>query len=287
MGYWALNDADYTGLRKDLLKEKGSTLQQEFIAAAKSNSTFIAQIDQRIGLEKTGEPFKLLAEPLSEGEYKALPLTMEQQLFAQWAGIMPAQASEETFWGYVTLEHIRQGRIESGYLAANGGDNGEERIDKALSDADVKSTDGVIRTILRRLGGLPERGRRSLYVDCPFARAWWRGYVAQQVCEETGAAHGKVAKVLGFTPTYWEKLIVLIVSRNAVLGDSKVRSALIWALSEWVEDDSKQTLFQSKTIQRISRQIGIRCAWQELGAFEARDLKQMIEQDFLPDLRAG
>ena len=35
-----------------------------------------------------------------------------------------------------------------------------------------KTSTACVRTVLRRLGGLPEvRGNRSVYVDCPFARA--------------------------------------------------------------------------------------------------------------------
>ncbi len=286
MRYPALDDAGYTALRKALLKEKGGDQQKALLTAARDSRDFIGWLEQRIGPEGTGEPFDIGDEQLSEGEYKELPAMVEQQLFERWAGLTPALASEETFWGYVTLTYIRQGLIEAHFLAGNSANlAGLERIDRALKDDHAKGMDDVTRTILRRLGGLPEvRGKRSVYVDCPFARAWWRGYVAREVCAETGADFHRVWQTLTTTQTYWEKLIDLIVSRNAVLGDSKVRSALIWAVSERLDEPG---LLVADTIRTISRQIGIRAAWQELAVFETSDLKQLMAREFLPKTPAS
>ena len=297
-------DSDYTKLRKELLREKGGGLQREFLEVTRYSGSFVAWIEERIrveegesslshgggdGFAEEGRKFALLPHRLSEQEYKEAPEFVERMLYDGWRGLAPARASEETFWGYVTLEHIRKGIIDAFYLAANGGNlpGGLERIDKALAEGQEegeqeKKIDLAVRTILRRLGGLPEaRGTKSVYVNCPFARAWWRRYVAEQVCKETGADAERVARTLAQSQEYWERLIVLIVSRNSVLGDVKVRTALIWALSELVEDESKKRLFVAKILGEISRQIGIRSAWQELGVFEVDELKRIMEGEFL------
>ena len=288
MTYLAFRDDDYTSLRRGLLQAKGKKLQVEFLEAARDSKSFIAHIERCIGLKDEGEPFDLWADLLSESEYKEPPKTVERELFEKWKNLTPAQASEETFWGYVTLEHIKKGIIEAPYLAANGGNlpGGLERIDKALKEKQEQTIDSIVRTILRRLGGLPEaRGSKSVYVNCPFARAWWRGYIAEEICRETNADYDKVVRTLTVTSTYWEELMVLIVSRNSVLGDSNVRTALIWALSELVEgkdeDKNKKQLFQVEALKKISRKIGIRSSWQELGVFSVKDLKQIMERQFL------
>ncbi len=281
-------DDDYTTFRKNLIKEKGSSLQLEFIKEARNSLSFVNWIETKIGIEDKGNPLVLWATPISDSDYRDLPTSIERQLFDAWKSITPAQASQETFWGYVTLQHIKQGIVEATHLAAdnNGLLNGLGRIDNALTGRDKSTIDSVVRSILRRLGGLPEaRGSKSVYVNCPFARAWWRGYVAKQVCEETDADPDKVIETLRHSQEYWEQLIVLIVSRNSVLGDTNVRTALIWALSELVSDgrdngDNKK-YFQGATIKKISRQIGVRAAWQELGVFPVRELKPIIEQEFL------
>ena len=298
MTYLAFRDDDYTLLRKDLLREKGSGLQKEFLEVTRNSTSFVDWVERRIRLKDDGNPFDVWAEEqLSEQEYKDSPKNIEKMLFERWHDLTPAQASEETFWGCLTLGHIKEGIIHASYLAANGGNlpGGLERIDEVLArekgEEKSKSVDLTVRTVLRRFGGLPEvRGAKSVYVNCPFARAWWRGYVAREVCEATEANHGKVVDTLRSSQDYWEKLIVLIVSRNSVLGDTNVRTALIWALSELVEDkdkdENKKQLFQVKALKNISRQIGIRSAWQEMGIFPVEELKRIMEQQFLSQFAA-
>lgn len=286
MFFWEFKDSDYTKIRKDLLEEKGSSLQIEFLQAARDSNSFIKWMNERIGLEKNkennGVQFKLFYNRLTEGEYNEIPISHEKKLFEKWKILTPKQGSQETFWGYVTLEHIRQEVIESHYLARKNSTEGLERIEKVLYEGDSKKLDDIVRTVLRKLSGLPEaRGARSVYVNCPFARAWWRGYVAREVHKLTKADARKVAETLNSSQSYWEELISLVVSRNSVLGDSNVRSALIWALAEYVDDQTKAHLFTNKGIKKVSREIGIRSAWQELGVFSVDDLKQIMQNEFL------
>ena len=276
MDYLEFDGGDYTGLRKRLLETGRSEFQREFLEATKDSESFIQWIEQEqnISLEKEGKEFDLWADQLSEAEYKTPPKNLEKKLFDMWNGLTPAQASRETFWGYITLGHIKQGIIESSYLAANDNDSlsGLRRIDQALSPGQERWIYPVVLTILRHLSGLPEkRGGRSVYVNCSFARAWWRGYVAREVCKATGADFDKIfATLRGSSQGTWEELIDLIVSQNSILGDTKVRSALIWALSE--RDEIKP----AKTLRKISNQIGIRSALRELGVFEVGELKEQI-----------
>ena len=268
------NDGVYTKLRKDLIRNKGSELQKELLKATTDSKFFIPWIEQIVNLKNEGNEFDLWTDQLSEAEYKLPPGNIEKKLFKMWGGLTPAQASRETFWGYVTLGHIKQGIIESSYLAAsdNNSLSGLGRIEQALSTGQEKPIDNVVRTILRSLSGLPEaRGSRSVYVNCPFARAWWRVYITHQVCNETDADFNKIFTTLrGSSKGFWEELISLIVSRNSVMGDTKVRSALIWALSE------REAVKTAKTLTRISKQIGIRSALRELGVLEVKELKEQI-----------
>ena len=173
-----LSDAEYTGLRKTLLRSKGSDTQRGFLQDVRDTNAFLQRMSAIPTVGSTTAP--VIPEPLTESEFKEPPSTTEQALYNTWSSLPPATACRSTFWAHVTLDHIRQGRIQSSYLAANGGTlpGGLERIDHVLADATdqgPKLIDLCVRTVLRRLGGLPEiRGGRSVYVDCPFARAWWR-----------------------------------------------------------------------------------------------------------------
>ena len=277
MPYEAFEGASYTALRKRLLRCKGSEDQQEFLTVLRSSSDFPDWMRKQVNIEQ-GESLPILEEPLTEAEFQEPPKSTEKQIFDTWKSIAPADACRVTFWGFMTLRHIESSIIQSSFLAVNGGSSltGLERIDRALKERNEKDLDSVVRRALRLMSGLPEaRGNRSVYVNCPLARAWWRRYLADEICERTGAVLTNVLKVLGHSQQYWEELINLVVSRNSVLGDVKIRTALIWALSEFVNEDEAKYLFQGKAIKRLQRLIGIRLAWQELGVFSTVELKQL------------
>ena len=309
MMYLAFRFDEYWNLRRKLLRDR--YLQREFLEVTRDSASFIAWIEDRVGTEERivqekgeasespppqygfgegGWKFGWLDE-LTEKEYKNPPELVERALFSKWRGLSPAQASEETFWGYVTLEHIRKGIIEASWLAAYGGDRpgGLERIDRALEEGQKegeqeKRMDSAVRTILRCFSGLRvARGYRSVYVDCPFARAWWRRYWVEKICNTTGADCERVAKTLAYSSKldYWEALVTLIISAEQNTGDNKISTALQWALSERVTDEKKEVLFSRETLIKIRRLIGIRLAWQELGVFEVEELKGIMDREFL------
>ena len=278
MAYKEFSDSDYPAFQKRLLDKKEIILRETFLDSVRDDQTFIKWVEDRVELADEGDAFELWASHLSEAQYKELPKADEKELFEKWKSLTPAQASHETFWGYVTLGHIERGIIKATHLAASSGisPSGLERIDQALSSGQDELIDSAIRTILRRLSGLRARGARSVYVDCPFARAWWRNHIAHQIHKETGADLNRIIEVLTVSQDYWERLIVLIVSRNSVLGDNKIRTALIWALSERINDRSNVNLFSSSALKTVSRQIGRRAALLELGVFEIDELKEQI-----------
>lgn len=272
-------DASYTSLRRALIKSKGSDQQREFLSVLRSSSDYTEWVRSRVKTE-SGEELPILEENLTEAEFKEPPRSTERQIFEFWKEIPPASACRVTFWGFMTLRHIEEGRIQSSFLAADNktASGGLERIERVLKAGSEKEIDATVRTALRRMGGLPEaRGNKSIYVNCSFARAWWRRYVANEVRENTSAVLGDVIKVLGSSPQYWENLIIFVVSRNSIVGDVKVRTALIWALSEFVNEEERRHLFQANRLGTILRLIGIRSALQELGVFPIEELKELMK----------
>ena len=285
MAYRELNDTDYSGLRKSLISEKGSAFQIEFLKILKDSKQFAEWIRGKVKIEESGKGFDLISGQLSEHEFKEPPKQVEEELFQKWESIItPAQACRSSFWGYVTLCHIEKGKIESFYLAANGGTlpGGLERIDKSLENGDAGGIDAIVRTALRRFSGLPEaRGNRTVYVDCPFARTWWRCHIAKDICKNiTNADQNKVFEVLRVNQAYWESLITSVVSKNSVFGDAIIRATLIWALSEKM-GSKNPSLFVADKLTKIIKKIGVRLAWQELAVFPPEDLKALFETEFL------
>ena len=284
MTYRELNGEDFSALRRGLISIKGSFDQKELLEVLKDSSHFIEWIEAKVKIDEDGRDFDLLSNKINEQEFKESPKKVEQELFEKWESIItPAQACRATFWGYVTLRHIKDDKIESSFLAANGGSlpGGLERIDRAQKTGNVEAINAIVLTALRRFSGLPEnRGNRTVYVDCPFARAWWRCHIAKNVCDETGADKDKVMELLRFTQAYWEELINSVVSKNAVCGNEKIRAALIWALSEKFTG-KKTPYFTKDKLLPIIRKIGVRMAWQELAVFSPDELKRHFESEFL------
>ena len=252
-----LSDSDYTRLRKKLLRERGSERQREFLSVVRRTEDFLKWFSTVPTAGSTDAA--ILPDPLTESEFKDPPPDAESMLYAAWSAVTPAVACRSTFWAHVTLEHIRKGRIESVYLAANGGNlpGGAERIDFALHDETTKAPDGIdacVRTVLRRLGGLPEvRGNRSVYVDCPFARAWWRERTVEQAADGDQELAAHVRSVIRIHQTYWEKLVDRIVFRNSTFGSTNIRNAFMRALAQSIQSNPEAEMAKTDGLQRLCR----------------------------------
>ena len=285
------DDSSYTELRRALLRTKGSRIQREFLLSLKSRGTFCSLIRDRINVTE-GEDPPLLERPLTEGEFVKPPPSTEQALFKTWHNVAPAQASRTTFWGNVTLQNIEAERIEPCFLIGSGNppSGGLGRVHDILQSGDAKQCDDAVRQVIRRFSGLQERGYRSVYSDGIFSRAWWRCYLAHEICDRSQAVFKDVYQVLCRPKGgYWEKLIDMVVSRNAVIGDSNVRSALVWALSELdqntLPEDVPDDVFKVDGIKRMTVVIGIRSAWQELSVLTVSQLKKIMHEEIIRNIR--
>jgi len=276
-----LADANYTGFRKTLLRTKGSERQRAFLEAVRDTTAFLEHMESIA--TTTGSAVPILAEPLTEHEFKDPPIPIEQAIHACYppAAVPPRVACRSAFWASVTLAHLKAGRIESSYLAANGGvlPGGLERIDRALAERTAQQDqmiDSCVRTVLRRLGGLPEvRGARSVYVDCPLARAWWREQFVSQAGDGTEALAGALRAIVRSRQTYWEKFIDRVIIRSPTFGSATVRGAFLRALARHVQDNP-DTPQRAEDMQRLTRRAGICQGRQELSILEDADLDALM-----------
>ena len=279
--YEEFQDESFSKLRRDLLKKKGSKLQLELLKAVQSNLGFLDFIMSSLEFTPGSKTITLLPTPLTESEFKQPPTDTEQSLFNAWLSITPRIACRTTFWATVTLRHIESGLIQASYLAASGkpDSNGARDIKtllKGQGDRRNELVDRRVRTILRRLGGLQEaRGNRSVYVDCPFARAWWREHLVRQVSRGDHVLMRKVREVLRLNKAYWENLVMLVVSRNSVLGSHRIRSSFILSLAE---------LLERKPNTPLGKGAGLRSACQAIGSIQASRELSILDDDALREI---
>lgn len=286
MTYREFVDADYTRLRRSLLARKGADGQKDFLAACLDSLEFVGMLSE-VGVQGSVD-VELAAEPLTENEFAAPPADTEARLYESWSDLTARTACRTAFWANVTCRHVREGKIESAYLAANGADSagGAARIDRALhlnGDAGNKEVDACVRTVLRRLGGIPEaRGKRTVYVDCPFSRAWWREWLVRQVARGDEGLAESVRTVVRINQTYWEKIVDRIVSRNSTFGCATVRAAFIQALARAVEDDPASGLRNPKILIRACRRVAAHQAIRELSVLSDDELNQIMAEVLEP-----
>ncbi len=214
------------------------------------------------------------------------PADTEQTVYETLANLSPATACRSTFWASYTCDSIERNQIKAVYLAAKRGNlsGGAARIDRALrgqSEPDAKVIDDCVRTILLRMGGIPEaRGKRTVYVDCPFARAWWREWIVEEVAGRDDDIARLVGNVLRINQTYWEKIVDRIVSRNSTFGAVEVRKAFLLTLALEVEsareDGRVSRLEKPKHLGRSCRRVAAHQGMRELSLLGPQALEELV-----------
>ena len=277
------DDAALSRFRRRLLRTKGSFEQRDFLSAICNDGSFLQVLNDNVSSQGSHEP-ELSPEPLTESEFKQPPVNTEEELYNTWSFLTPRVACRTTFWAKLTCRHIECGRIKASFLAGNGKPNasGIERIERANQsegDEGAKLVDDCVRTVLRRLGGLPEvRGNRSVYVDCPFARAWWREHLVSEVSKGNKDIIPDVREVTRINQTYWEELVVLVVSRNSVLGSREIRNRFILSLASLIVRKTNSPLRVAKNLRNACRMVGAIQASKELSVLNYSELQGIMNE---------
>ena len=214
-------------------------------------------------------------------------------MYELWRDTPPSVACRVSFWAGVTLEHIRSGKItQATWLAANGGitESGEERVDRALSmtgEEGSKAIDDCVRTVFRRMSGLPAaRGNRSVFVNPTFGRAWWRERIVSRILDrlEQVEERHNLLDIVRRNQQYWENLVTMIVSRGSVFGSTDVQDAVINSLARHTSQHPDTPLRNASTLNRALRRLSNVAASRELGALVFSQIEEIVD-DLLERVR--
>ena len=284
--YKELNQEDYLWLQTALLKEKGGDAQREFLEATKDNGDFLALMEEKVGVVD-GEPLPLFDGALTESSFKEPTQDQERGMYEVWRTVPPRTACRVSFWAGITLEHIRSRKIdEASWLATNGSvtESGEERIDRALDmdgDGNAEAIDACIRTVFRRMSGLPgPRGNRSVFVNPTFGRAWWRERIVARILERGQDIESREAllEVVRRSQEYWERLVTMIVSRGSVFGSVDVQDALVNGLARHLKDDPSTPLRNASTLAQMLRRFSNLAASREIGILDFNETSAVVDE---------
>ena len=273
--YRQFRERPYRRRLKALIEVKGDLLQKEFLESVRDRRTFVNYMS---ALPVDGiQEVPLWDKAIPENDFRALPPELESCLYRRWENVPPEVASRPGFWGYLTACHIRAGIIDSTYLVATNGLPGASAIDQALSEDAPRLIDRCVRTALRRTGGLPPaRGHRSVYVDCMFARAWWRERMVEEATKEVADRVRALFRVKG--KSLWEDLIAGLIHRDSVsvFGSlnvpNDVRSALFLALAQHFAREPGSPLARSHQLRHVFRQLSTYHATPGLGPADDLEL---------------
>lgn len=287
IGYRELDETQYLKLQTSLLKVKGGSRQREFLTALKDDKDFLSMIENRVETNDGGI-LPIFDGPLTESSFKEPTADQEQQMYALWRDAPPSTACRVSFWASVTLEHIRAGKInDPTWLASNrqGTESGAERIDRALSlpgnEPNNKAVDDCVRTVFRRMSGLPAaRGNRSVFVNPSFGRGWWRERIVASILERDDPVASRTAllEVVRCNQQYWEHLVTMIVSRGSVFGSADVQAALINSLAKHFQVDPNTPLRNAATLDTALRRFSNLTASREIGILPFDEISAIVDE---------
>ena len=293
--YRELDEAKYLQFQTQFLKSKGGQLQREFLESVKDSEDFVSFLADRVDVNE-GDTLPVFDGPLTESAFKEPTPDQERRMYELWHDAPPITACRVSFWASVTLEHVRDGKItQASWLAANGGitETGEERIDRAFSlsgEEGDKAIDDCVRTVFRRMSGLPSaRGNRSVFVNPTFGRSWWRERIVDRISQRDEPVQDRPAllEVVRLNQQYWENLVTMIVSRGSVFGSIDVQDALINSLAKHLAGNPESRLRGATTLNTALRRFSNVAASRELGVLGFSEIGDIIDDLLIRIQRAN
>ena len=273
----ALTDFIHTAIAKP-----GGDFQSEILHRILEGDGFVEWLDQQIKFG-TGEQdivFPAESVKLEAGEYVGFTKETIRMYYLAWKELQLSDTSSSSFWAYVTRQAIVKNIVSPHSLALSSTEGsslkdstGKHKIEGTLSfsgDKPIKQMDHRIRNFIRNLCGFVPRGARSIYQDCPFARAWWQCYVAQSVSPNDWEK--EILPVL-WERGLWREISEKMASSLTVIGDVRIRSGIILHLREQREDR-----WIGKNVEELLSQVGVMCAWRSLGYFPPEKVKEFVDE---------
>lgn len=278
-----------------VMKVRGGKMQVELLQAAaeRSGNDFVNWLEATMR-QCAGNDDIIIGDeeppvPPQPSKYSAAHFLQppdHAKMWESWKSIPPGVACSPATWAYIVGRLVAAGKIEPRYLAVspNGAEtDGGDEIRKALAktgEEKAKEVDKCVRAFLRRLSGLLERGARSVYQNCPPARAWWQHYIADQVAQKTGKEKKDVMKLLR-APAVWELLSDKMASRLTVIGDRNLRDGIVMFL---LDNNGAKFSGSKKTLNRLFADIGVMAAWRALGYFPPKRVEEILTAEIAPHI---
>lgn len=260
--------------RKVLFSENRTERQRELLeyTSAQKSDDF-CEFFLKLGINGTVRYTSL--PDMTESEFLDPPWISECELWERLECVPPSITSTPGCWTRICLQAIEEGKITPACFAREANSskdqNGRSRITRALRDGNTTEIERCVRRIFRVMGGVFSRGRRTSFIDCPLAKAWWRHLISLRTSKMLNESRPiQVYSNILRKRLVWELLIERIISNQTVIGFPKVCTAVMHEL-EGLERESLS--LTKKSVAQILLQAGNRCTNY---ALELLDINEVI-----------
>jgi len=207
-------------------------------------------------------------QPHPKEHYPLIWKVLEDENFSEIDATNPIK------WLSISLQMIENRIIEPHYFAfVDKSKNGKKNIAGALRDAnlgDNRKLFEICRAILRHIfGAIQERGKNAIYIDIPFAIAWWQIYFAKEAEKNSNIESNKIIQYFINNKTAYNNFIEKGRELTIIL-DKNIRDGLFLYITE-------QDNIKAKDFKSITSKIGIESSCRSLGSLNANDNKVVIQ----------
>lgn len=262
-----------------LLKKDSTSGKREFLERFQaSDSENFHEVFAGWGLDEKPK-FILPKEKWEDDVFKSQPFPEDlEEVIRMFAGTPLRDLSRAATWHSIHIRMVREGAIDKYALAfsSSGEKDGYNSVRQALANAG--KLDGCVRNILRHMGGvLKDRGNRSVFLDCPTAAFYWRCRFALDVIETYKKEPKSVYQTLAQS-SVWEPLIEGIVSRMTIIGEARIRPALIVHIAEILEKQEVEKDVKG-WVQDLRSRVGKMSLVRHLGFLESQEVLATFKEE--------
>lgn len=266
----------------DILREKGSEKQKEFLRSCKSGKdTFLEYVSNiyPVGDSITGNQKIDFKRKFSESEFINPPSDTQQVIWDAFNSISDEEAVSCGFWGYVVITMINDDCIQPKYLAAQQNSinkTGEHMIDEALKSQDSGKIDSCARRILRSMCNSAPRDKRIVFNDFHLGKTYWRWCWAQRMSKSISLEFEKILEI--FDEKYYAELAAKMHSGMSFISAENIFGGLLLYLNEVnsVGDENKK--MKPGALVKIINRISYLSAWKAIEVQKPIINKEEIQQ---------
>ena len=219
---------------------------------------------------------------LTAPEIIAPPLNIERKIASCFKGMARSQAIKAGTWFAMSLRMVRDDCFAPADLCqprTKSAPAGRERIKAVLRGKSAgmdDEADKCVRDMLRRMGGVLDRGTQTVLQDCAWARAYWRSLLVNEAAQELKASDkGRKLDVndlwRGCRSAAWRHLSEFMIVRLTVLNEAGMRAALLWRLATMPS-------MQGQACKDFLLNAGARCAGRCPGVMPIDALMEIARQ---------